>query len=213
MRDLSRVVRRTPRDTPAPLYTRTSPWPNKANLGGNLQKTLVLQCFRGAPALEIWGGVKSFRYFGGGVFFEVFWDFGGILGIFGDFVFFFSVPEWWSVGLGSVLWTVWGQVAGHPGRPDLIHVQFHIDWTECPRDRRDICLGKTKTLQDVSDFFFFFLLGEGEGGVRGARGGVSIFIEIPMRGGGGGLQEGEGSRGREGVCSVACQEALNVPLS
>ena len=26
-RDLSRVVRRTPRDTPVPLYTRTSPWP------------------------------------------------------------------------------------------------------------------------------------------------------------------------------------------
>ena len=26
-RDLSQVVRRTPRDTPVPLYTRTSPWP------------------------------------------------------------------------------------------------------------------------------------------------------------------------------------------
>ena len=28
--DLSQVVRRTPRDTPVPLYTRTSPWPNVA---------------------------------------------------------------------------------------------------------------------------------------------------------------------------------------
>ena len=27
-RDLSQVVRRTLRDTPVPLYTRTSPWPN-----------------------------------------------------------------------------------------------------------------------------------------------------------------------------------------
>ena len=27
MRDLSQVVRRTPRDTPVPLSTRTSPWP------------------------------------------------------------------------------------------------------------------------------------------------------------------------------------------
>ena len=28
LRDLSRVVRRTPRDTPVPPYTRTSSWPN-----------------------------------------------------------------------------------------------------------------------------------------------------------------------------------------
>ena len=28
-RDLSQVVRRTPRDTPVPLYTRTSPWPTE----------------------------------------------------------------------------------------------------------------------------------------------------------------------------------------
>ena len=27
LRDLSQVVRRTPRDTPVPFYTRTSPWP------------------------------------------------------------------------------------------------------------------------------------------------------------------------------------------
>ena len=28
-RDLSQFVRRTPRDTPVPLYTRTSPWPTR----------------------------------------------------------------------------------------------------------------------------------------------------------------------------------------
>ena len=47
-------------------------------------------------------------------------------------------------------------------------------------------------------FQLFFLLGEGGGAVRGARRGWggSIFIENPRRG----LQEGEGPRGREGVC-------------
>ena len=46
-------------------------------------------------------------------------------------------------------------------------------------------------LVDVSDIFYFFLLGEGEGRVRGAgRGGGLIFIENPRRGGG--LQEGRG---------------------
>ena len=50
-----------------------------------------------------------------------------------------------------------------------------------------------QTLVDVSDFFFF-LLGKGEGGVRGAgTGGWSVFIENPRRGV---LQEGEGLRGR-----------------
>ena len=50
---------------------------------------------------------------------------------------------------------------------------------------------------DVPDIFFF-LLGEGEGGVRGARrGGVHFLLKIP--GGGGGFQEG--LRGREGVCA------------
>ena len=40
-----------------------------------------------------------------------------------------------------------------------------------------------KNLVDVSDIFYFFLLGEGEGRVRGAgRGGRLIFIENPRRG-------------------------------
>ena len=39
-------------------------------------------------------------------------------------------------------------------------------------------------LVDVSDIFYFFLLGGGEGGVRGARRrGGSVFIENPRRGG------------------------------
>ena len=43
-------------------------------------------------------------------------------------------------------------------------------------------------------FFNFFLLGEGEGGVRGAgRGGVVSLLKIPQ--GGGGLEEGEGPAG------------------
>ena len=50
---------------------------------------------------------------------------------------------------------------------------------------------------DVSEFFF--LLEEGEGGVRGARtGGGGFLLKSP--GGGGVLQEGKGPRGREGVC-------------
>ena len=54
-------------------------------------------------------------------------------------------------------------------------------------------------LVDVSDIFYFFLLlGEGEKGESGALGaGVgSVFIENQE--GGGGFQEGEGPRGREG---------------
>ena len=45
-------------------------------------------------------------------------------------------------------------------------------------------------------YFLFFLLGEGEGGVRGARkgGGDRFSIENPRRG-------GVSQRGREGVCS------------
>ena len=44
---------------------------------------------------------------------------------------------------------------------------------------------------DVSDIFYFFLLGEGEWGVRGAeRGGDRFLIENPS--GGGGLQDGRG---------------------
>ena len=50
------------------------------------------------------------------------------------------------------------------------------------------------TLVDVLDiFYFFFLLGEGEGGVRGARegGGVGFLLKIPR--GGGGFPGGEGA--------------------
>ena len=66
LRDPSQVVRRTPRDTPVPLYTRTSPWPivqpNFAELSGELSgaiclKTLVLL----GSALEL------FRQFFGAV--------------------------------------------------------------------------------------------------------------------------------------------------
>ena len=54
-------------------------------------------------------------------------------------------------------------------------------------------------LVDVSGFFFW--LGEWGGGVRGAgrEGGVRFLIENPRKGGGV-LQEGDGLRGREGVC-------------
>ena len=43
-----------------------------------------------------------------------------------------------------------------------------------------------KSLADVSDIFYFFLLGDGEGGVRGRReaGGVGFFLlKIPEGGG------------------------------
>ena len=42
-------------------------------------------------------------------------------------------------------------------------------------------------LVDISDIFYFFPLGEGEGGVRGVRRGKGdwFFIENPRRGGGG----------------------------
>ena len=51
-------------------------------------------------------------------------------------------------------------------------------------------------LVDVSDIFYFFLRGRGEGGVRGARrgGGDDFSLKIP---GGGGLPGGWG-RGGEG---------------
>ena len=49
-------------------------------------------------------------------------------------------------------------------------------------------------LVDVSDFFFFFPLGDGEGGVRGERrGGGLVFYWKSQEGGG--FQEGEGPRG------------------
>ena len=52
-------------------------------------------------------------------------------------------------------------------------------------------------LADVSDIFIFLLGEKKEGGVRGRREGGRFLIENPRRGG---LQEGEGPRGREGVC-------------
>ena len=55
-------------------------------------------------------------------------------------------------------------------------------------------------------FFLFFLLGEGEGGVRGAGGGGGrFFIENPRV-----LEEGEGPRGWEGVCSELGGGGLNI---
>ena len=54
---------------------------------------------------------------------------------------------------------------------------------------------KGKLLGGRFDIFYFFLLGEGEGGVRGARRGAgSVFIENPTRGWGG-FQEEEGPGG------------------
>ena len=50
---------------------------------------------------------------------------------------------WWSVCLRSATGTVGGELLGHAGRPRLISVQFHIDWTQRPRDRRDVCTGQT----------------------------------------------------------------------
>ena len=51
------------------------------------------------------------------------------------------------------------------------------------------------SLVDVSDFFFF-LLGEGEGGVRGAgKGGVRFLIKFPGGGGGGGFSRRGRGRG------------------
>ena len=59
------------------------------------------------------------------------------------------------------------------------------------------------SLVDVS-IFFFFCSGRGKGESEapgGEGGGGRFFIENTRRGGGGFLQEGEGPRGREGVCS------------
>ena len=55
---------------------------------------------------------------------------------------------------------------------------------------------------DVSDIFYFFRLGGGEGGIRGDRdgGGVGFVLKIPRVGGGGVLLgDGWGRGGREGV--------------
>ena len=54
---------------------------------------------------------------------------------------------------------------------------------------------------DVSDIFiYFFLLGVGQGALRGARRGWGGGVLLKIPGGGLGFQEGEGLRGREGVC-------------
>ena len=55
-------------------------------------------------------------------------------------------------------------------------------------------------LVDVSDIFYFFCSGrrKGESEAPGVGGGGRFFIENPRRGG---APEGEGPRGREGVCS------------
>ena len=48
------------------------------------------------------------------------------------------------------------------------------------------------SLVDVSDIFFFFLLGDGEGGVRGAGGGRGIGFLLKSPGGGGSPGRGLG---------------------
>ena len=63
-----------------------------------------------------------------------------------------------------------------------------------PVERRSALLH----LVDVSDILYFFLLGEGEGGVRGARGGGSGF-SLKFQEGGFPGEEGGLPRGREGV--------------
>ena len=57
-------------------------------------------------------------------------------------------------------------------------------------------------LVDVSDIFLFFLLGEGEGGVRGARKGRGSVFYCKSQEGRGVCPRGGGgeARGREGVC-------------
>ena len=62
---------------------------------------------------------------------------------------------------------------------------------------------------DVSDIFYFFLLGEGEGGVRGAEvgGGIGFFFfEDAKRGG-----SSRRGRGREGVCGELGNSGLKCP--
>ena len=64
---------------------------------------------------------------------------------------------------------------------------------------------------DVSDIFNFFLLGGGEGGVRGTRKGrgVGFFLKIP--GGGGGLAaEGGGVEGPGGCLCGMWGGGLNI---
>ena len=64
-----------------------------------------------------------------------------------------------------------------------------------PKNSSERLLEIFLVLVDVSDIFNFFLLGEGEGGVRGAgRGGGLIFSENPRREG---VYGGGGLAGRE----------------
>ena len=67
------------------------------------------------------------------------------------------------------------------------------------------------SLVDVSNIFYFFLLGGGEGGVRGAGrgGGGDFLLKIP----GGGVSRaggGRGARGRESVCGELGGGGLNI---
>ena len=50
-RDLSQFVRRTPRDTPVPLYTRTSPWPTLAHRNRSDFCDLRLRCPSQTPEI------------------------------------------------------------------------------------------------------------------------------------------------------------------
>ena len=60
-------------------------------------------------------------------------------------------------------------------------------------------------------YFLFFLLGGGEGRVRGAgKGGGRFFIEYPRRGGVSWAGGAGGSRGQEGVCGEFGGGGLNI---
>ena len=70
------------------------------------------------------------------------------------------------------------------------HWGHHTGWLRKSSKRASLTMPRwlqdpLEFLVDVSDIFCFSLLGEGEGGVRGAsRGGEPFFIENPRRGGG-----------------------------
>ena len=49
--------------------------------------------------------------------------------------------------VGKCPGTVWGGVLGHPGRPDLIYVQFLINYTQYPRDKLDAEYDRAKVPQ------------------------------------------------------------------
>ena len=54
-----------------------------------------------------------------------------------------------------------------------------------PRNYFVIVMARMVHLVDVSDIFYFFLVGEGEGGVRGARKGGGLFFLLEFPGGAG----------------------------